>query len=77
MGISKITRNFQVTVPEDVREIKDLKEGDELIFMVENGDIKLLKKEENTIEKAAGIWDIEKDGKEFERDIRSEWESRE
>lgn len=77
MGVSKITRNFQVTVPKDIRELKDLNEGDELIFMVEEGDVKLVKKEEDILEKTKGIWsDMDEDGVEFQRRLRKESEER-
>ncbi len=76
MGVSKITRNFQVTIPKDIRELKDLNEGDELIFMIEEGEVKLVKRDEDILEKAKGVWDIEEDSLEFERGLREESEER-
>ena len=77
MGVSKITRNFQVTVPKDVRELKDLKEGDELIFMIEEGDVKLVKKEEDILEKTKGLWkDMDEGAVEFQKRLREESEKR-
>lgn len=37
LGSSKITVRYQVTVPEDVRKLLKIKEGDTLVF-VEDGD---------------------------------------
>ena len=44
--------------------------------MVENGDVKLIKKEKDVISDTAGIWNIEDDGVEFERKLREESEKR-
>jgi len=36
LGMSKITYKFQVTIPKRVREKFDLKEGDVIIFILED-----------------------------------------
>jgi len=46
LGMSKITYKFQVTVPKRVRERFDLKEGDVLVFIAENGKLTLTKSTE-------------------------------
>ena len=43
MGISKITRNYQVTLPKDVREVKNLRVGDKVLFAIEDDRIESLK----------------------------------
>ena len=47
MGISKITRNYQITLPKDVRSIAGLKEGDEVMFVIEDGKILITKSSDN------------------------------
>lgn len=76
MGISKVTRNCQVTIPKDVRMQLNVKEGDELLFVVEEGKVKLLKIE-NSILAAAGLWkDMKETGIEYQNRVRSGWKRR-
>ena len=42
LGASKITVRFQVTIPEEVRKVMKIKEGQTLIFTKEGGKIVLL-----------------------------------
>ena len=39
MGISIITRNNQITLPKDVRHMKNLKIGDRILFVVKEDTI--------------------------------------
>ena len=39
VGSSKITRNYQITIPKRIREKMKLKQGDILAFYMENGKI--------------------------------------
>ena len=39
LGSSKITRNFQVTIPSQAREKFELKEGDLLLFVIEGAKL--------------------------------------
>jgi len=77
MGISKITRNFQVTLPRDVRELKDLNVGDKVLFVVEGERIDLVKMDKNVVRAAAGLWSgIKETGLEYERRLRKGWRKR-
>ena len=77
MGISKITRNFQVTLPKDVRKIIGVKEGDEVMFVVDGARVNLTKAEDDIIQRTAGIWgDIGETGEEYQRRIRKGWSKR-
>ncbi len=77
MGISKITRNWQVTIPKDVREIKQLEEGDSVIFAIEGNRVDLLRMDKDVIRAAAGLWTETKEtGIAFERRMRKSWETR-
>ena len=77
MGIGKITRNFQVTIPRDVRELRPVREGDRLLFTVEGDRIVIEPLDEDAFAAAAGIWaDMKEDGVAFERRLRRESEAR-
>ena len=78
MGISKITRNYQITLPKDVRGIAGLKEGDEVTILFEDDKITIIKSKINPIMAAAGAWkDIKETGEEYQKRVRSEWKKRE
>ncbi len=77
MGISKITRNYQLTLPKDVRKIVGLREGDEVMLTVENGKITITKSVGDSIRATAGIWkDMKETGEEYQRKIRKGWSRR-
>lgn len=77
MGISKITRNFQVTLPKDVRELKGLKEGDKVIFAIEGERIDIVKFDRDIMKAATGLWTgLKETGVEYERKVRAAWAKR-
>ena len=77
MGISKITRNFQVTLPKDIRELKDFRVGEKVLFVVEGDKIDLLKMDKNIVKEAAGLWaGMKETGTEYESRLRKGWVKR-
>lgn len=77
MGISKITRNFQVTLPKDVRELKNLREGDKVLFVIEGERIDLVKMDKGVIKAAAGLWaGLKETGLGYEKRVRKTWRKR-
>ncbi len=77
MGLTRITRNYQITLPKDVRKIVGLKEGDEVLFIVENDKILIAKPNEDPIMAAAGIWrGIKETGAEYQKRMRGQWKKR-
>ena len=46
LGMSKITYKFQVTIPKRVRDKFELKEGDMVVFIEEDGRLSLAKSTE-------------------------------
>jgi AbrB family looped-hinge helix DNA binding protein len=46
LGVSKITYKFQVTVPKEVRERFQLREGETIVFILEDGRLFLAKSTE-------------------------------
>lgn len=77
MGISKITRNFQVTVPKDIRELKDFRVGEKVIFVIEGNKVDLIKMDRNIVKETAGLWaGLKENGLDYERRLRKEWAKR-
>ena len=77
MGISKITRNFQVTLPKDVRELKNFRVGEKVLFVVEGDRVDIIKMDKNIVKEAAGLWaGTKKTGIEYENRLRKEWVKR-
>lgn len=77
MGIAKVTRNYQLTIPKDVRKVVGIKEGDEVMFVVEDNKIALVKSQEDPVLAAAGIWkDMKETGEEYQKRIRKQWKKR-
>jgi len=78
MGIAKVTRNYQVTIPKDIRRTQDIMIGDTVLFSIEGNKIDFLKiKREDMLKKAFGGWTETKErGVEYVRRIRKEWSER-
>lgn len=76
MSITKVTRNYQITVPRDIREQAKIGEGDKLILTMDNDEIKLKKINEDLFEKTFGIWKNVKDSIKYVKDIRKGWKKR-
>lgn len=77
MGISRITRNCQITLPRDVRKVAGIKEGDEIMFVVEDNRVFLSKLNEDPVLAAAGIWKgVKKTGAQYQRRMREQWKKR-
>ena len=77
MGIATVTRNFQVTIPKDVREIHGIKEGDKVIFSIEGSKVEVSKFKNNSIEESFGAWEGRVEpGSNYVKKMRSEWKIR-
>lgn len=77
MESTKITRNYQITIPREIREKINLKIGDKLIFIEKEKRIEIKKIEEDIFRKTAGLWkNFKETGIEYERRLRKEWEKR-
>ena len=80
MGIAKVTTNFQVTIPQDIRRSKQIKVGDTVFFSVEGDRVDFFKMDRETIiEESSGIWKdkISGSSSDYVRELRSEWDKRE
>ncbi len=77
MGIARVTRNFQVTIPKDVREVQGIKEGDKVLFSVDGSKVEISKFKNNFVEEAFGAWKSKVEpGTNYVKKIRSEWKIR-
>lgn len=76
MAITKVTRNFQITVPRDIRELAGINVGDTIIITTEDHEIKMKKAAKDIIEKSFNIWKDVKDSVKYIRKIRKEAEDR-
>ena len=79
MGIAKVTRNYQVTIPKDVRTLQNISVGDSVLFALEGGSkVDFLKFNKDDVFKSAiGIWKDKENGVEYVRKIRQGWKKRE
>src|SRR3989344_1737661 len=80
MGIAKVTTNYQVTIPKDIRKVKDIQIGDTVFFTLDGNKVDFFKmKRETLIKECAGSWKdkISKDSLTYVKDMRKEWKTRE
>lgn len=78
MGISIVTRNYQVTIPKDVRETAGIRVGDKVVFSVEGEKVEVRKLNKETAEKIFGSWtEVKGSSVDYVRKMRKEWSRRE
>lgn len=56
MAVSRVTRNYQITVPREIRELADVKIGDIMLIRKEGEDIILRKVDKDLLAKGFGLW---------------------
>jgi AbrB family looped-hinge helix DNA binding protein len=75
MNIGSITTKGQITIPKEIRASLDLKEGDRVIFVIEDGQATIRKASR---EKISEVLRRQKSWKEhsikFQKRMRKEWE---
>ena len=76
MGIAKVTRGFQITIPKDVRVIKKIGIGDNVLFSIEGDKVELLKMKKEILRDAMNLWKIKESSVDFVKKIRLESEKR-
>ncbi|MBI2144399.1 AbrB/MazE/SpoVT family DNA-binding domain-containing protein [Candidatus Woesearchaeota archaeon] len=76
MGMAKVTRNYQITLPKDARKLFSINVGDTLLVSLREEGLVIKKFEENVINEAAGTWKKVKDSVEYVRGMRAEYEKR-
>ena len=73
MGLAKVTRGYQVTIPKDVRRIDNIHIGDSVLFAIEGGRVDFMKMKGDILEKALGSWKVKGDSISYVREFRKEW----
>ena len=77
MGTSRVTRNFQVTIPQDIRQTQHFKEGDNILFISAEGEVIMKKASKEIIKACIGIWkNMKESSEEYVRNLRAESEER-
>ena len=78
MPLTKVTRNYQITLPKEVREQASVNVGDTIVVTVDNGNITLKKRSSReALDRAFGIFtSIKGDSVDYVRKMRAESEKR-
>ena len=76
MSTVVVTRNYQITLPKDVREELGISIGDKMVSDIdENGFIRIKKLDKSPVDAAFGMWKgMKKTGVEFQNRLRKGWE---
>lgn len=75
MGIGSVTTKGQVTIPKEIRDSLDLREGDRVVFVIEDGQAtirKVTKKRLSEILRSQKSW--KEDSTELQKRLRKEWQ---
>lgn len=76
-GLSTLGEKGQVTIPKELRELLVLSPGDKVLFELIDGEMILKKAGARSLAElldSHGPW--EKNGVEFQRELRKEWDNR-
>ena len=66
-----------MTLPKDVRDVKDFRVGEKILFRIEDTGIRIDKIDEDIIAKTAGLWKgMKETGVEYVRRMRAGWKKR-
>ena len=79
MGIAKVTTNYQVTIPRDIRRLHDIKVGDTVLFAIEGEKIHFMSMDKDKIiTEIAGSWKNHVKGSslDYVKEIRAGWNKR-
>ena len=76
MGIAKVTRNYQITIPRDIRKIQGIQVGDTVLFAIEGNKVDFVKMGKDALlAEAAGSWKgkVAEGGVEYTTALRAGW----
>jgi AbrB family looped-hinge helix DNA binding protein len=74
MAKVKVTRNYQVTIPEEVRKTVHLKEGDSVEISALDSERALLRRT-IPLEELEGAWKDDKDIEKAMKEVKTLWKS--
>ena len=75
MGMAKVTRNYQITLPKDARKLFNIKVGDMLLVSAheEKEGVFIRKISTNVVDDTFGSWGKGKDAVKYIREMRDEY----
>lgn len=76
MATTTVTRNYQITLPKEVREIENIHIGDKLFVSLSDEVIELRKFSRERLKAAFGAWKTREDSVKTIRYLRGESEGR-
>lgn len=77
MPLVTVTRNYQITLPEEIRRKKGIKEGDRVVAKLdEEGNIVIEIVKGSIVEETFGTWKDEVEGVEYASRLRKGWKKR-
>jgi len=77
MPLVTVTRNYQVTLPEEIRRKKGIKEGDKVVAKLdETGKIIITVVRGSIVDETFGSWKEEVEGIKYVDELRKGWERR-
>ena len=76
MSRTKVTRNYQITIPKDIREDLEVDVGDTIVLIPEKEGVKMKKFDVDAFKKAFGSWKIKESSVDYVRKLRKESEKR-
>ncbi len=56
MAVSRVTRNYQVTVPREIRELAGIKVGDTVLFARDGDEVMLKRIDKDMLSRGFGMW---------------------
>ncbi len=73
MGTVVVTRNYQITLPKDVREDIGIEIGEKMITKVIDEGILIKRLNKSPVDRAFGIWKDKTPGTVFVDKLRKDW----
>lgn len=76
MATTTVTRNYQITLPKEIREVENIQVGDKLFVSLSDEVIELRKFSRERLKASFGAWKTKEDSVKTIRHIRDESEQR-
>ena len=73
MGTVVVTRNYQITLPKDVRDDTGIEIGEKIFTKVTDEGILIKKLNKSPVDRAFGIWKDKTPGTAFVDKLRKDW----
>ncbi len=73
MGTVVVTRNYQITLSKDIRDITGIEIGEKMVTEATNDGILIRRLKKSPVDKAFGIWKTKISGIKFVDKVRKDW----